>query len=83
MSMTPTLASEAPALDTKRCPACGAANHCVMVAGAKGGVDEPPCWCTQVRIDRAQFARIPAAALNKACLCPACAAAPPCASLVG
>lgn len=67
-------------LDTTRCPICGASNHCVMAAGATG-VDDPPCWCTRVRIDRAQLAHVPAVAHNKACLCPACAAALPSASL--
>jgi hypothetical protein len=61
-------------LDTTRCPLCGALNQCAMAAGASG-IDDPPCWCTRVRIDRAQLARIPVAALGKACLCPACAAA--------
>jgi len=34
---------------------------------------QPPCWCTGVDIDPAQLARIPAAAVGVACLCPACA----------
>lgn len=64
-------------LDTTRCPLCGASNQCVM-AGSPGAADPSlPCWCTQTTIDRAQLARIPAAARNRACLCPACAAAVP------
>ena len=66
----------AEAIDTTRCPLCGGSNQCVMAAGSSG-IDDPPCWCTKVEIDRAQLARIPDAARYKACLCPACAAALP------
>jgi hypothetical protein len=73
---------KAPALDTTSCPLCGALNQCVMAAG-KAGPGDPPCWCTKARIDRALLAQIPTAALNKACLCPACAASLPPSELPG
>lgn len=52
------------------CPVCGGANQCA--AAATGTVDVA-CWCTQVTIDAAALARVPAQARNRACLCPRCA----------
>jgi hypothetical protein len=62
-------------VDPTRCPLCGASNQCVMAGSPGAGDPALPCWCTQVAFDRAQLARIPDAARNKACLCPACAVA--------
>ena len=64
----------ADAVDPTRCPLCGASNQCVMAGSPGAGDPALPCWCTQVTIERAQLARIPEAARNRACLCPACAA---------
>ena len=62
------------AVDRTRCPLCGASNQCVMAGSPGAGDPALPCWCTQVTIERTQLARIPEAARNRACLCPACAA---------
>lgn len=37
------------------------------------GRKQPPCWCTQVRIDPAALAALAPEARGVACLCPACA----------
>jgi hypothetical protein len=58
-------------LDERRCPLCGADNRCALAAG------EAPesCWCSQVKIDPQTLAAIPAAAVARCCICPACAGA--------
>ena len=60
-------------VDPGLCPLCGRSNRCAMEQGRGTGEPQPPCWCTGVDIDPAQLARIPAAAVGVACLCPACA----------
>ena len=37
------------------------------------GVDQPPCWCTQLDFTTELLARVPAQARDRACICPACA----------
>ena len=59
------------------CPLCGAANQCAMEAGRLTGVQQPPCWCTQVKFDPAALALLPAQARGIACICEACATAKP------
>ncbi len=59
------------ALLTTRCPLCGNANQC---APAQTGTLNAKCWCSQTTISAEALARIPADLLNKACLCPCCAA---------
>lgn len=68
------------ALDTTRCPLCGAANRCVMADPATRDAALArtlDCWCSRARIDPAQLARVPLDAQRRACLCPACAAGLP------
>ncbi|MBE2263963.1 MAG: cysteine-rich CWC family protein [Burkholderiaceae bacterium] len=60
-------------VDPSRCPLCGRSNRCAMELSRATDEPQPPCWCTGVDIDPAQLARIPAAAVGVACLCPACA----------
>ena len=67
----------APQPDPALCPLCGAPNTCAMELARSTGQPPGPCWCTQVRFDADQLARVPAAARDKACLCPACAARTP------
>ncbi|MGC4094000.1 MAG: cysteine-rich CWC family protein [Polyangiaceae bacterium] len=57
-----------PELDTSLCPLCGAKNSCAVLSGSS-----EPCWCAAITIPREALARIPEAALNRACLCPRCA----------
>ena len=59
-------------LPNATCPLCGAPNEC---APALTGSFDTPCWCTEVRIDRAALARLPEHERNRACLCRRCAAA--------
>jgi len=47
---------------------CGLANTCAIEAGSA-----LPCWCSDVEISAQALARIPAALVNEACLCPRCA----------
>lgn len=59
------------ALPTTLCPLCGGANRCAPASA--GGLDVA-CWCTQAVISPEALARVPANLVNKACLCPRCAA---------
>jgi hypothetical protein len=65
--MTETLA----ALPNTRCPLCGGANDCTPAATGRLDV---ACWCTTAAISPEALARVPAELVNKACLCPRCAA---------
>jgi hypothetical protein len=53
------------------CPLCGGANQC---APADTGSFETDCWCRTADINPEALARIAPEAVNKACLCPRCAA---------
>ena len=55
------------------CPLCGQSNHCAMEVERATGVEQPPCWCTQVTFDAVLLARLPEPARGKACICAACA----------
>ncbi|HEX4885357.1 MAG TPA: cysteine-rich CWC family protein [Casimicrobiaceae bacterium] len=57
-------------LPTTTCPLCGLPNACAVVA--TGRLDAP-CWCTSVVVDPLALARVPDAALGRACLCIRCA----------
>jgi hypothetical protein len=52
----------------KTCPLCGGDNQCAVAAG------RPPesCWCQQASISSEALAAVPADAVDKYCLCPAC-----------
>lgn len=65
------------ALPNTVCPLCGGANHC---APASAGSLDVTCWCATVSVSKEALARVPADLVNKACLCPRCAAAAPGAS---
>lgn len=54
--------------DPSRCPLCGVANQCGMVAGSS------ECWCTAVTVSKEALDRLPPAARGKACVCARCAA---------
>lgn len=60
-----------PALPNTLCPLCGGANSCVP---ASTGRLDGDCWCSKTVISPAALARVPADLVNKACLCPRCAA---------
>jgi hypothetical protein len=53
------------------CPLCGGSNQC---APASTGTLDAECWCTKATISREALARVPPALVDKACLCPRCAA---------
>ncbi len=61
------------ATETTRCPVCGQSNRCAMEAERETGIQQPPCWCTQIDFSADLLARIPADARGKDCICPACA----------
>ena len=69
-----------PALRNPLCPLCGQVNQCAPAAAGRLGVD---CWCSRATIAAATLARIGAADLRQACICPSCAAelSPPAADL--
>lgn len=58
-------------LPNTACPICGGSNQC---APASTGTFEVECWCTKATISPAALARVPADLIDKACLCPRCAA---------
>jgi len=58
-------------LPNHTCPLCGGANQC---APARAGTLDIECWCSKAAISPQALARVPAELLNKACLCPRCAA---------
>ncbi|WP_315809007.1 cysteine-rich CWC family protein [Pseudomonas sp. C9-3] len=57
--------------DPSRCPLCGQSNRCTQADSALEG---QPCWCFSTRIDRNALERIPPELVDRACLCPRCAA---------
>lgn len=61
-------------LPNTTCPLCGGSNQCTP---ANTGRFDPECWCTKAAISPEALAKIPAAMVNKACLCPRCAAGLP------
>jgi hypothetical protein len=65
--------STALAIDASRCPVCGAANQCAMEMQKATGVEQPPCWCTQVDFSRELLRGLPVAARGLACICARCA----------
>lgn len=62
------------ALPNTICPLCGGANNC---APAAAGSLDVPCWCSTVAVSKEALAQVPAGLVNKACLCPRCAASLP------
>jgi len=54
-------------LDARRCPLCGEPNVCGMAEGAT------TCWCTETKIPKEVLDRVPADAVDRACVCQACA----------
>ncbi|TAJ53028.1 MAG: DNA or RNA helicase of superfamily II [Nevskiaceae bacterium] len=62
------------ALPNSQCPLCGGANQC---APARAGTLDVECWCTRATISPQALARVPAEWVNRACLCPRCAAGLP------
>lgn len=59
------------ALPHKICPLCGGLNQC---SPARDGHFDAACWCTRVPVSKTALARVPPHLLDKACLCPRCAA---------
>ncbi|MFN4004373.1 MAG: cysteine-rich CWC family protein [Hylemonella sp.] len=72
-----TPASPPDAVDPARCPLCGAPNGCALQAARASGQPPQPCWCERVRFAPELLARVPAAAVRRACICAACATAAP------
>lgn len=59
-------------LDAPQCPLCGQPNACVPSAS---GRFDGACWCTELTLPPALFARLPESARGTACICRACALA--------
>lgn len=57
--------------DPSRCPLCGQSNRCTQADPALEG---QACWCFSERIDLNALERIPPELVDRACLCPRCAA---------
>jgi hypothetical protein len=53
------------------CPLCGGANRCAPAATGDFDVE---CWCRQVTVSPQALQRLPADQVDRACLCPRCAA---------
>lgn len=58
-------------LATTLCPLCGGANQCTP---ANTGKFDGECWCTRATISPEALKRVPKDQVDKACLCPRCAA---------
>ncbi len=69
----------AAAIDTTRCPLCGASNRCAMEIERETGQTQPPCWCMQADFSNAPLSALPEAMRGLACLCARCAAGVPAA----
>jgi hypothetical protein len=54
-------------IDPRRCPICGADNHCAVACG-RGA-----CWCFTRHIPDAVLEKIPPEARERACVCETCA----------
>jgi hypothetical protein len=61
-------------IDPGRCPLCGHGNSCAMELERCTGLPQPACWCTAQAIAPETLAQLPPEAVNRACLCPGCAA---------
>ena len=61
-----------PPINAKICPLCGQANQCAMEVERATGVQQAPCWCTQIQFSAELLNKIPEAARGIACLCAAC-----------
>ncbi|HSX71234.1 MAG TPA: cysteine-rich CWC family protein [Pseudomonas sp.] len=59
-------------MNTERCPRCGRPNRCAQAGNAQPVQD---CWCFHTPVAPEALEALPAEARDKACLCPACAAA--------
>jgi hypothetical protein len=44
-----------------------------MEAQRATGMQQPPCWCTQVEFSADLLAQVPPRALGRACVCRGCA----------
>ncbi|MDB5871143.1 MAG: hypothetical protein JWQ07_585 [Ramlibacter sp.] len=60
-------------LDPTRCPLCGQLNQCAMEVQQATGVEQPPCWCTQMDFTAELLDQLPVQARGKACICAGCA----------
>jgi hypothetical protein len=67
--------TQAVPVDAARCPLCGQLNQCAMEIEHATGQKQPPCWCMQADFSAELVAKVPAAARDLACICPACARA--------
>ncbi len=56
---------------TDLCPLCGKANRCSLATATE---PDAPCWCLSTPVSKAALARLSPEQLDKACLCPNCAA---------
>ena len=59
--------------DASLCPLCGQPNQCAMEAQRVTGLEQAPCWCTQVTFSQGLLDSIPAAGQHLACVCATCA----------
>ena len=61
-------------LNPSRCPLCGGDNGCAIARKQATGQAQPTCWCVSASFSPALLARLPAGALNAACICARCVA---------
>ncbi len=65
--------ADSAAYDVTRCPICGQPNQCVMCL-PQAGASTDPCWCKAESFSQDLLSQVPAGAVNKVCICAACAA---------
>ncbi|WP_034387413.1 cysteine-rich CWC family protein [Comamonas composti] len=69
MPAPPDLLPQATGSDASRCPLCGQANQCAIMAG----LPAQDCWCMHTPVSRAALQRLAPAQRGQRCICPACA----------
>lgn len=55
------------------CPLCGQPNQCALEIERSTGQKQDSCWCAQATFSAELLSRLPAHAVNRACICARCA----------
>ena len=62
-------------LSPTQCPLCGRLNRCAMEIARESGAEPGRCWCMDLDFSAELLAKVPAAAVRRACICEDCARA--------
>jgi hypothetical protein len=61
-------------IDPSICPVCGEPNQCAIEVAKSTGKPLQECWCASAVFTAEILFKVPAQAINKACICKKCAA---------